>query len=102
MKIVVLCQKGNMRSVALAWCLKKHLKHEAIATGFTVTSRRTRKMLYEWSDVIICVAGRYSHWVPEEYKHKLKIWDVGTDKWFKGFPNDLMSLYAGYIERDGI
>ena len=88
-----------MRSVALAWYLKK-LKYEAIATGFTVTSRKTRKMLFKLADVIFCVAGRYSHWVPEEYKYKLKIWDVGTDKWFNGYPKDLIDKFKGYIEKD--
>ena len=98
MKIVILCQKGNMRSVSLAWYLKKYLKHEAIATGFTVTRRSTRKMLFGWSDMIICVAGRYSHWVPEKYRYKLKVWDVGTDRWFKGYPKDLIDIFKRYIK----
>lgn len=89
-----------MRSVALAWYLKKYLKYEAIATGFVVTSRETRRILYEWSDMIICVAGRYSHWVPEEYRYKLKVWDVGTDRWFKGYPKDLIDIFKKHIKNE--
>jgi hypothetical protein len=100
MKIVVLCQRGNTRAAAVAWYLKRYLKHEVIAAGFVGTSRKTRRMLYNWSDVIICVAKRYAHWVPEEYRHKLKIWNIGRGRWFPGYHEDLIALFVKYIEKD--
>ena len=105
MKIVVLCQKGSTRSQALSWYLRKYLKHEVIATGFVGTSRKTRRMLYDWSNVIICVTKRYAHWVPEKYRHKLKIWHIGRPsrgKWFPGYHEDLIAMFVKYIETDGL
>ena len=104
MKIVCLCQRGNSRSVALAWILKdkmREMKHEVIATGMLVTSRQTRRMLYDWADLIILVVGRYKHWIPEEYHHKLRVWDVGSDIYFRGFDDGLIKMFEEYIKNEG-
>ena len=83
MKILCLCQKGNSRSVVLAWYLRKMFRHETLAAGMVTASRRTRRMLYEWADRIILVVPRYRHWIPEEYHEKLRVVDAGHDPWRK-------------------
>ena len=98
MKILCLCQKGNSRSVALAWYFKQRHqpKHEALAAGMVTTSRETRKLLYDWADLVILTAGRYRHWIPDEYGHKLLVWDVGTDRFFRGFSDELIGMYSKF------
>ena len=101
MKIVVMCQQGNSRSVALAYLLKE-MKHEAIAIGVLSTSRNTRKMFYDWADLIILVINekRYKHWIPKEYHSKVKVWDVGPDIFFKGYSEDLLQIFKNHLKKD--
>jgi hypothetical protein len=102
MKILCLCQKGNSRSVALAWYLKqKHqIKHEAIAAGMVTTSRSTRKMLYEWAELVILMVPRYRHWIPSEYDSKIVECDVGTDIYFRGFDKNLIKKITEFIKNE--
>ena len=103
MKILTLCMRGNSRSVALSYYLKEKLGHESIAAGMTSSSRETRKMLYEWADLIILVIGdRCKHWIPEEYWHKLEVWNVGRDVYFRKFDNRLMEKHKENLKRIGL
>jgi hypothetical protein len=97
MKILCLCQKGNSRSVVLAWYLRKLQRHETLAAGMVTTSRTTRKMLYEWADRIILVVPRYSHWIPEEYHDKLRVINAGRDPW-REHDQDLLKRYETLLD----
>ncbi len=98
MKVLCLCQKGNSRSAALKWYLQKEHspRHETLAAGMTNTSRDTRSMLYKWADLVIITTPRYRHWIPPEFDAKVRVWDVGTDKWFHGFDADLIETYRKF------
>lgn len=100
MKILCVCQKGNSRSVALAWFLRTEYGHETIPIGIRSLTDETKKMMYEWADLIILVSKRYRSEIPEEYRKKLKIWHVGTDIWFKGFADDLITKYRYYMGKE--
>lgn len=97
MKVLCLCQKGNSRSVVLAWLLRKMFKHETLAAGMVTTSRATRDLLYQWADRIILVVPKYQHWVPQEYMDKLRVIDAGGDPW-KGHDTALMKRYESQID----
>jgi hypothetical protein len=96
MKVLCLCQKGNSRSVVLAYMLRKLLKCEAIPVGMVTTSRSTREMLYQWADRIILVVPRYAHWIPEEYRGKLRVIDAGGDP-FKSHDKALLKRYEAQL-----
>ena len=96
-----MCRRGNSRSVALAYLFKHKLKYEAIAVGLHQHSAETYKMLYDWADWIIVVDKKLAYRVPAEYSDKLKVWDVGSDRWFKGFDESLTNQFTAYIRRDG-
>ena len=83
MKVLCLCQKANSRSVVCAWLLRKTFGHEVLAAGMVTTSRRTRRMLYQWADRIVLVVPQYAHWIPAEFRSKLRIVDAGRDTWIK-------------------
>ena len=102
MKILCLCHRGNSRSVALAWILKDHMGQEAIATGMEIMSEETKKMLFDWAERIILVDKNFLPEIPEKYRDKLKIWDVGPDRFFRGFEQSLLDTYVKYINEEGI
>jgi hypothetical protein len=97
LKVLCLCQKGNSRSVVLAWLLRKRFGHEAIPAGMVTTSRSTRDMLYRWADRIILVVPRYAHWVPEEFRDKLRVVDAEGDP-FKGHDEALLKRYESKLD----
>ena len=74
MKILCICERGNSRSVALAWILKDHLGHDAVAIGAKSAGRKTLKMLCKWADKIILVDKDFKNEIPLNQKKKLKIW----------------------------
>lgn len=97
MKVLCLCQKGNSRSVVLAWLLRKQFGHETLAAGMVAARRETRNMLYQWADRIILVVPRYQHWIPEEYRHKLRVIDAEGDP-FKGHDEALLRRYESKFD----
>jgi hypothetical protein len=102
MKVLCLCQKGDSRSVALAWYFKHEHepRHEALAAGMITTSRQTRSMLYNWADIILLTTPRYRHWIPTEFDSKVREWDVGTDRFFRGFSLELIEMYRKFAEQE--
>ena len=52
MKILCICEGGNVRSVSLAQHLKE-IGHEAIAVGDKYTSNETYALLFKWADKVI-------------------------------------------------
>ena len=97
MRVLCLCQKGNSRSVVLAYLLRKRFKCEAIPAGMVNTGRATREMLYRWADRIILVVPRYAHWVPDEYRDKLRVIDAEGDP-FKGHDEALLKRYESKLD----
>lgn len=53
MRILCICEHGNVRSVALAYLIKTIYGHEAIAIGRKITSPETMRMLEKWADGVI-------------------------------------------------
>ena len=102
MKILCLCERGNSRSVALAWILKDHMGHNAIASGMRTMDDETKEMLYNWAERIILVDKTFEDEIPVEYKTKLKVWDVGPDRFFRGFEQSLLDTYVKYINEEGL
>jgi hypothetical protein len=91
MKILAVCQGGNSRSVAMARVLKTYYHHDALSSGYRDNSPETMKMLYEWSELIILMAEKYMEHVPEEYRHKVRVCDLPTDRW-AGPPKELQEI----------
>lgn len=100
MKVLCLCQKGNMRSVALAFLLKKEHGVDALAMGLQTSSPETQRMLFEWCDWMILTSRRYLDLIPEPYRPKLKVWHVGTDRWFTGYAPDLVQQFQDFLQDD--
>ena len=96
MKILTCCAGGNWRSHHLALLLKDFYHHDAIALGLaTVSGQDTRRMLFEWADLIVLTTDEVNHGhVPPEFASKTVLWDVGPDT-FNHPPS--RELYAKHI-----
>lgn len=97
MKILVLCNHGNVRSVALAYLIKTIYKHEAIAVGISETSKETQEMLFNWADKIITLYTnpKFKVLPPFSKMHKL---DVGEDVWHNPFAQELQHKLLKHIK----
>ena len=100
MKILCVCQRGNSRSVALAYIFKDRLNQDAIAMGIRTASDETKQMLYDWADSIILVDGKFANEMPIRHIGKTKVWDVGPDRYFLGFHPDLLRQYEEYVNKE--
>jgi predicted protein tyrosine phosphatase len=101
LKILCICQRGNSRSVALAYIFKDMLDQDAIAIGIEAASNDTKEMLFEWADSIIVVDETLADGIPNTYWSKLNVWDVGPDRYFLGFHPELLEQFAKYINENG-
>src|ERR1019366_616161 len=81
MKILTMCQGGNVRSAALAWRLRYLHGHDPIACGWERNTPETIKMLCEWADMVVVMQTKFSQYIPMEFHHKLHVCDVGDDIW---------------------
>ena len=91
MKVLCVCEHGNVRSVALAYLIKTIYKHEAIALGIKSSSENTREMLYEWADKIIYLDPSIvkNNEIKDKNLAKVSILDVGEDIWHEPFSQEL-------------
>mgnify|MGYP001569968671 CR=1 FL=1 len=100
MKVLCLCKRGNSRSAQLAYILKDIHGINAMAMGIESNGDDILQMLGGWADKIVLVDKTFADRIPKEYRHKLKIWDVGEDRFFLGVHPELMQKYQDYIKND--
>jgi predicted protein tyrosine phosphatase len=96
MKILVLCDEGNNRSVTVAHHLK-YWGHDVIAAGLKRNSRKTLQMLTSWADRIILtdrfqLADLQSLHESRFDTSKVDVWDIGPDKYPRPFNKDLLAI----------
>lgn len=79
MKILTICEHGNIRSVALAYILKHLFNHEVIAVGSRRITPETYELLHKWADKIIIVDKE----VIADFMNMKKtiVLSVGKDQW---------------------
>lgn len=80
-KYLCVCAGGNVRSHSLAFILKNTYNREAIAVGHLNVSPDTMNTLCEWADVIVVLQDYMVKEIPDKFKDKLRLFDVGDDRW---------------------
>jgi predicted protein tyrosine phosphatase len=91
MKVVCMCQGGNSRSVGCAYLLKYYYGMDALACGWEKNTPETLDMLFSWAEGIIVMQEEFTKYVPEKYKEKLYVADVGPDIWCNSLHPDLLN-----------
>jgi len=92
-----MCQGGTSRSVGMAFLLKYKYNIDAIACSWEKNSPETLKMLFEWADNILIMETNFEKYIPNEYKNKIVVTDVGKDVWFS-VREDLVNLCDKLLE----
>ena len=101
-KILTMCAGANVRSVGLKYLLKYKYGHEALACGQDANTIETRNMLCDWADYVIVVDKEYAPEVPEKYKDKLLIYDIGVDRFGYAFHPELLTIADQCIIQHGL
>lgn len=107
MKILTICEGGNVRSVGFARILKVYLNHNAIALGGPAFradyNREPGTMLSRWADQIIFMAEYIQKGIPipEDCKHKVRVCEVGKDVYGDPFHPDLHDKCMSWVRAEG-
>ena len=106
MKIVTVCEQGLNRSLHAAFIMRWKRKidgggfNDVVPLGIKVSSPELQKMLFDWADWIILTDAQFKDLIPAEYATKLKLWDVGADKWHRPFNKELLDLLRAHMEKE--
>ena len=95
MKVLCVCNHGNVRSVALARAIKDQteiytfpIKNEAIAVGAEYISPKTMKLLRDWADKIVWMSDKV--FPPNDViDYRVR---VGVDRWHNPFHPELQEI----------
>jgi hypothetical protein len=100
MKIVTMCQGGNVRSVGLGYVLKYHYGQDVLACSWEKNTDETRRMLYAWGDRIIVMEADFVKYVPPEFQSKVVVYDVGPNRWGSSLHPELLDIVDKLIRED--
>jgi predicted protein tyrosine phosphatase len=94
MKVLTVCQRGNCRSVALAYVLKDvRGQSDILSCGIETTSPQTFDMLGEWAEkIVVCAELEILQRVPTKFSHKTEWANVGPDRWQNASHPELIQL----------
>ena len=95
MKWLTICQGGNVRSVSMAYVLKYGYGQDAIAVSDEKTGDEAFSLLSAWADLIIAMQPHFGARVPVMHRSKLRVVDVGDDRWGNPLANELVEYLSG-------
>jgi predicted protein tyrosine phosphatase len=99
MKILVVCDQGNNRSVTLAGQLK-YLGNDVLSAGIQTNTNATLRMLYDWADrTIVTEESQFrtlAHVVDNEYS--IELWDIGPDVYKRPYNKQLLAIVKRLIK----
>jgi hypothetical protein len=58
-------------------------------------------MLFRWADSIVILAERMRGKIPDEFQDKLRVYDVGLDRWGNPFDKELNDILVKFVNEDG-
>lgn len=77
--------------------LKATLQYDAVACSWKDITPATRDMLCGWANGIIVMEGYMLDKIPEQFRHKTTVCDVGEDQWCNPFHPELTAKIQGII-----
>lgn len=101
MKILCICQRGNCRSVALAYLLKDYYGHDAVAIGHETAGDELKSFLLQWSDYAVCMEHSHVSKLPPipQRKDNVLVCDVGPDIYGHSRNPQLLSKCEDFCRR---
>jgi predicted protein tyrosine phosphatase len=98
LRVLCVCQGGNVRSVCLATRLKQKHRLDALACGYEKNSADTVKMLADWADVIVVMEERMIPRIPTKQQHKVRVCEVGPDRFGASTHKELMPTVHAWAD----
>lgn len=101
MRVLCVCERGNSRSVGLAWLLKDVYGIEAIACGISATSHATMEMLLIWADKVVCMQEHIQKRLKCDYGYladDAMLCEVGDDSYWRGVDNSLAAQCDRFVQ----
>jgi predicted protein tyrosine phosphatase len=108
MKVLTICEGGVVRSTSLARVLRTRRNdpsamHDAIAIAGRWNTRETINMLCEWAELIVVMETYMAKkYIEERFRHKLKICDVGPDRFGWALHPELQGLVRKWAIVEGL
>ena len=97
MKILILCNHGNVRSVGLKYLIQRLYNHDVLAAGVEENSRETLSMLQHWANYLIFLTPESKKYFSTEGK-KVAYINIGDDVWHNPFAQELQHLLLKRIK----
>lgn len=101
-RILCVCAGGNVRSVALAYILKRIYNYDALSCGIKANSQYTLEYLYKWADRIVIMQDKFKVLIPNRFHPKIVTYDVGEDIWNDAKHPELIDKLYRCISRNKI
>lgn len=98
-RILTVCQGGNVRSVTLRFLLNYKYGFDALACGWEPNTDDTRRMLYEWADVIIVCEASFAELLPLDVRGKVNVFEIGPDVWGMSLHPELVEICDNLIQQ---
>jgi len=99
-RILCMCEGGNVRSVACAYVLKYKYGQDALAISSRKNNLETHQLLWGWADRIIVMQPEFKNYILPKHHHKVMIYDVGPDQWGNCLHPDLLEIIESHIGHD--
>lgn len=101
MKILVLCNHGNVRSVGMKYLLQMLTGHDVLNAGVEENPYETLVLLSDWADKIITLTQSANRVINSYASEKNTFIDVGEDVWNDPFRQELQhKLLKAYRKLD--
>lgn len=101
MRVLTVCAGAVCRSVAMALLLKSD-GMDAVALSFDWNKAQTFKMLSRWADRIVVMEPKYAPAIPEEFRAKMRVCDVGPDVWRNPLHDGLWGKCHEWVKAGGL
>ena len=102
MKILTVCAGAVCRSVGMAYVLKRHFQHDALAISYDYNAPSTFLALSRWAKRIVVMQPHFADRIPEKYKPKVRVCDVGRDIWVDPLNEELLEKCFIWIRNGGL
>lgn len=100
-KVLAVCLHGNSRSAALTWRLKNdEFNCDAIPIGWAIANKDTLDMLCNWADVIVVMWDRFIQNIPEDFRRKLVVCNLGNDRWVNPIHPEIQELVTKWAREN--
>ena len=99
--VVTVCAGAVCRSVAMALFLKGE-GIDALALSFDWNTPATFSMLSKWADRIVVMEAKYAAKIPAKYTGKVRVCDVGPDRWRNPLHEELLGKCHAWFTAGGM